>query len=190
MAPCFPQINEPPSEYDIHFHHKFPASWRRHSTRTCQRVYTNLGSVWARCAEAICAAVSQAEPFKTITGARFAFVDLRQVDHRCQKRTRQLPSGERKGGNMSATAALRGIVFAVLLFLSSFVGILFFSSFLTPVWLIRPDLYRHVSDKLIAIWEFYIVVSRKFLSLTWTLSLLLYHHNLVISTTVGTSKKT
>ncbi|KAI0238534.1 Lysocardiolipin acyltransferase 1 [Lamellibrachia satsuma] len=58
---------------------------------------------------------------------------------------------------MSATAALRGIVFAVLLFLSSFVGILFFSSFLTPVWLIRPDLYRHVSDKLIAIWEFYIV---------------------------------
>ena len=60
---------------------------------------------------------------------------------------------------MSVLAKVRAVTFGALLFLSSFFGILILGAFLTPVLLVRPQLYRYLTDHVIGIWQLYIVVS-------------------------------
>jgi len=53
---------------------------------------------------------------------------------------------------------LKGFMFFVLLFISSFLGSLVFGGFLLPVFFIRPAIYRHLYDYMIGLWLWFAAV--------------------------------
>jgi len=54
---------------------------------------------------------------------------------------------------------LKGFMFVVLLFFSSFFGSLVFGGFLLPVFFLRPAVYRHLYDYMIGLWLWFAAVS-------------------------------
>jgi len=53
---------------------------------------------------------------------------------------------------------LKGFLFLVLLFLSSFLGSLVFGGFLLPIFFLRPAVYRHLYDYMIGLWLWFAAV--------------------------------
>jgi len=53
---------------------------------------------------------------------------------------------------------LKGFMFLVLLFLSSFLGSLVFGGFLLPVFFLRPSVFRHLYDYMIGLWLWFAAV--------------------------------
>ena len=53
---------------------------------------------------------------------------------------------------------LKGVVFLVLLFVSSFLGALVFGGFLLPIFFLRPAIFRHLYDNMIGLWFWFAAV--------------------------------
>jgi len=53
---------------------------------------------------------------------------------------------------------LKGFMFLVLLFLSSFLGSIVFGGFLLPVFFVRPAVYRRLYDYMIGLWLWFAAV--------------------------------
>ena len=53
---------------------------------------------------------------------------------------------------------LKGFVFLVLLFLSSFLGSLVFGGFTLPLFFLRPAVYRYFYDYMIGLWMWFAAV--------------------------------
>jgi len=62
---------------------------------------------------------------------------------------------------------LKGFMFVVLLFFSSFWGSLVFGGFLLPIFFLWPSAYRQLYDYMIGLWMWFAAVSVLFVKITF-----------------------